>query len=126
MNTMICFSRALLLAAACLLASGVSAETCGDAGTGDPVKKCAAAGNPIDVISGNKFQREVDLPALPGVMGLEVVRYYNSHLSGVGSRNGILGRGWRLSYETTLAAIGDTVQVLQADRGRSAPGLAAQ
>jgi len=116
---MMIFLHALLLVmAAFLIVPGASAQACGDSGTGDPAKKCAAAGNPIDVISGNKFQREVDLPALPGVMGLEVVRYYNSSLSTMGSRNGILGRGWRLSYETTLAAIGDRVQVLAADGTR--------
>ncbi|MES2317827.1 MAG: DUF6531 domain-containing protein [Pseudomonadota bacterium] len=38
-------------------------------------------GNPIHVITGNKYQREVDLPALPGVLGLEIVRHYNSSLS---------------------------------------------
>jgi len=111
------FMNALLLVLAAHFLAPV-ALACEDPGTGDPGPKCASAGNPIDVISGNKFQREVDLPALPGVMGLEVVRYYNSKLSGIDSRSGILGRGWRLSYETTLAAIGDTVQVMQADGTR--------
>jgi Domain of unknown function (DUF6531) len=35
-----------------------------------------AAGNPINVTNGNKYQREVDMPALPGVLGLELVRHY--------------------------------------------------
>ncbi len=42
----------------------------------------AAAGNPINIITGNKYQREVDMAALPGVLGLELVRHYNSALSG--------------------------------------------
>lgn len=107
----------LLPLAAQFMAPAVQAQaSCPGNGAGEP--GCAAVGNPINVITGNKFQREVDLAPLPGVMGLEIVRYYNSSLSGLNSRTGILGRGWRLSYETTIAAIGDTVQVLQADGTR--------
>jgi RHS repeat-associated protein len=79
---------------------------------------CAAAGNPINVITGNKFQVETDLPALPGVLGLEIVRYYNSGLGGRHNTLGVLGRGWRLSYESELVAIGDTVQIRAADGTR--------
>jgi YD repeat-containing protein len=112
------FLNALLLLLAAQFVAPVAAAQamCPGNGAGNP--GCAGAGNPINVITGNKFQREVDLPPLPGVMGLEVVRYYNSALSGINQRNGILGRGWRLSYETTIAAIGDTVQVLEADGTR--------
>lgn len=53
-------------------------------------------------MTGNKYQREEDMPALPGVLGLEIVRHYNSAFSGPGHPNGPLGRGWRLSYETEL------------------------
>ncbi|MDB5729287.1 MAG: hypothetical protein JWQ00_2492, partial [Noviherbaspirillum sp.] len=74
--------------------------------------------NPINVMSGNKYQREDDLPALPGVFGLEIVRHYNSFHSGPGSPNGILGRGWRLSYETSLHVSGRTLQIAQADGSR--------
>ncbi|AKJ31662.1 hypothetical protein AAW51_4971 [Caldimonas brevitalea] len=77
------------------------------------------AGNPLNVVNGNKYQREVDLPALPGVLGLELVRHYNSSASSTNAPNGILGRGWRLSYETELHAVGrNTVQITQADGGR--------
>jgi len=75
-------------------------------------------GNPINIITGNKYQREEDLPALPGVLGLEIVRHYNSAYSTVGTTTGILGRGWKLSYETDLYAIGNTVQIIQADGTR--------
>ncbi len=75
-------------------------------------------GNPINVINGNKYQREDDLPALPGVLGLEIVRHYNSAYSTPGTTPGILGRGWKLSYETDLHAIGDTLQIVQADGTR--------
>lgn len=80
--------------------------------------QCSAVGNPINVITGKKLQRDIDLAPLPGTMGLEIVRYYNSKSSGIHSRTGILGRGWRLSYETTIAAIGDTVQVVEPDGNR--------
>jgi RHS repeat-associated protein len=81
--------------------------------TGDPGTGCA--GNPINLTTGNKFQREVDMPALPGVLGLELVRYYNSDFSGPRIPNGILGRGWKLSYETELYVAGKTLQIVQAD-----------
>ena len=71
------------------------------------------AGNPIHIITGNKYQQEVDLAPLPGVLGLEIVRHYNS-VTSRGS-NGILGRGWKLSYETELDARGATLEIVQAD-----------
>ena len=76
------------------------------------------AGNPINVISGNKYQREVDMPPLPGVLGLELVRHYNSAYSRPTHPNGIVGRGWKLSYETELYAVGRTIQIVQADGSR--------
>jgi RHS repeat-associated protein len=80
----------------------------------------AAAGNPLNVMSGNKFQLEKDMPALPGVLGLELVRYYNSEASLSGHR-GILGRGWRLSYEAELIVQpgGNSITVHQGDGTQS-------
>ncbi len=78
----------------------------------------SGAGNPINVMTGNKYQREDDLPALPGVLGLEIVRHYNSAYSAPGHPNGVLGRGWRLSYETELVDRFGKLQVLQADGSR--------
>lgn len=94
--------------------------SCGIAAGGAP---CAGsinvgAGNPINLITGNKYQREVDLPALPGVLGLEIVRHYNSAYSTPHTLTGILGRGWKLSYETDLYVTGNTIQILQADGTR--------
>ena len=76
------------------------------------------AGNPIDVITGNKYQRENDLPALPGVLGLEIVRHYNSMFAGPHLASGIFGHGWKLSYETDLYVVGNTIQIMQADGTR--------
>ncbi len=100
---------------------GLAGAPCGGAGpasqgSGSPLN--LGVGNPINLITGNKYQREVDLPALPGVLGLEIVRHYNSTFSGHTIPNGILGRGWKLSYETDLYAIGRTVQIVQADGTR--------
>ena len=71
------------------------------------------AGNPIDIVSGNKHQREVDLPRLPGVLGLELVRHYNSALAD--HDTGGLGRGWRLSYEAELRDGAQSLTIVQAD-----------
>lgn len=69
-------------------------------------------------MTGNKYQREDDMPALPGVLGLELVRHYNSAFSSPGHTNGPLGRGWRLSYETEIVDLYGKIQVLEADGGR--------
>lgn len=76
------------------------------------------AGNPIDVITGNKYQRETDMPALPGILGIEIVRHYNSAQAGPDAPLGLLGRGWRLSYETDLHVIGQQLHIIQADGRR--------
>ncbi|WP_228895446.1 RHS repeat-associated core domain-containing protein [Pseudoduganella aquatica] len=123
--------RSALLAAALHLAAGAS-HACGPGGSGqmcpapDPAPASLpasgavslAVGNPINVISGNKYQQETDMPALPGVLGLEIVRHYNSFLSGSNSTPGITGRGWKLSYETQLYAFDGTLQIMQADGSR--------
>ena len=96
---------------ACFFAlPGVARAECGPA-PGGPPTSCAAsspasvagggpdvgAGNPINVITGNKYQREEDLPALPGVLGLENVRHYNSAYVKPATPNGPMGRAWELA-----------------------------
>ena len=103
----------ILLAFCLLLAAGAS-HACESSKTGVPCNK-NATGDPINAMTGNNFQREVDLPALPGVLGLEIVRYYNSELSQPGSTPGILGRGWKLSYEAELMLSGRSLQIREAD-----------
>ncbi|MDL2355715.1 MAG: DUF6531 domain-containing protein [Pseudomonadota bacterium] len=100
---------------------GTGGATCtiaGPATQGSGTGIDVGAGNPINVMTGNKYQREVDMPALPGVLGLEIVRHYNSVFSGPRSSNGIVGRGWKLSYETDLYPGKRTVQIVQADGKR--------
>lgn len=98
--------------------AGAPCDGSGPASQGNSSDTDQGAGNPINVITGNKYQQEVDLPALPGVLGLEVVRHYNSSQSDPRTPPGILGRGWRLSYETDLYPIGNTLQIVQADGAR--------
>ncbi|WP_409028545.1 DUF2235 domain-containing protein [Janthinobacterium sp. SUN098] len=95
--------------------SPCSGAVAGVGGSGGPD---AGAGNPINVITGNKYQREEDLPALPGVLGVEIVRHYNSAYSKPGSPNGPMGREWKLSYETELIDKDGRIQILQADGAR--------
>ena len=81
---------------------------------GGPPPPCSSAGNPIDVTTGNKFQREVDLAPVPGTLGVEVVRYYNS----TDRAGGPTGFGWRLSYEARLYEVSNTLQISLADGSR--------
>ena len=53
--------------------------------------------------------------ALPGVLGIEIVRHYNSAQAGTDAPLGLLGRGWRLSYETDLYVTGAQLHIVQAD-----------
>ena len=116
----------VLALAACLhMGSALGAESCtapdtGGGWTGGTPACGAQAGNPLNVMNGNKFQTEVDMPALPGVLGLELVRYYNSEYSWPQSPRGILGRGWRLSYDAELLfqRVGAGITLHQADGTR--------
>jgi len=98
--------------------SGTPCGGGGPATTGSGTGINIGAGNPINVINGNKFQREVDMAPLPGTLGLEIVRYYNSALSRPGASTNLIGRGWKLSYETELYPVGHTLQIVQADGTR--------
>jgi RHS repeat-associated protein len=122
-------TRALLLAGGLMLAAlgGAPAFACPEGGgtcqaasSGPASQPLGAAlnvgaGNPINVMSGNKYQRDDDMPALPGVLGLEIVRHYNSIHSGTGDAPGMMGRGWKLSYETELLVGAGGMQLRQAD-----------
>ncbi len=72
------------------------------------------AGNPINLVSGNKYQQEIDLPAMPGVLGIELVRHYNS----LDAHRGLTGANWRISYEAVLYDFGRSLQIVQADGRR--------
>ena len=103
---------------------GSAGAACAGAGAGPATSAASGtglnvgAGNPINIITGNKHQREVDMAPLPGVLGLEIVRHYNSVHSGANHSTNLIGRGWKLSYETELSVSGNTLQIVQADGSR--------
>ncbi|AEC21593.1 hypothetical protein PT7_3053 [Pusillimonas sp. T7-7] len=71
-------------------------------------------GNPIHLATGNKYQKETDLPPNPHAPGIEVVRHYNA----LDRRASVLGQGWTLSYDTRLFHAGGAWQIVQADGSR--------
>ncbi len=71
-------------------------------------------GNPIHIVTGNKYQQEIDLPANTSAPGIEIVRHYNA----LDRRASTVGMGWQLSYDTRLAYAGDRWQIIQADGSR--------
>jgi len=77
----------------------------------------AGAGNPVDLVTGNKHRREVDL-RLDGPVPLVFARHYN----GLARHAGPLGAGWSHSFETRLARVRagrrETVQIVQGDGRR--------
>ena len=71
-------------------------------------------GNPIDVISGNKYQLDVDYQAIGSALSLN--RHYNTALTDHDNR---LGYGWRHSYQVVLSQINDRqYQIVQSDGRR--------
>ncbi|MGD9168681.1 MAG: DUF6531 domain-containing protein, partial [Candidatus Thiodiazotropha sp.] len=67
--------------------------------------------NPIHVVTGNKYQQEVDLIPLPGPLGLLFKRHYNSH----SDYKGPLGHGWSHSYDLSLKQEGEGFRLRQSD-----------
>lgn len=101
--------------------------TCGPSPLGDPCSQGGlavapgaepglnlGAGNPINLATGNKYQKETDLPVNPDAPGIEVVRHYNAQ----DRRASALGPGWVLSYDTRLFQLGSRWQIVQADGSR--------
>ncbi|MFM1988292.1 MAG: hypothetical protein RJA99_1249 [Pseudomonadota bacterium] len=89
----------------------------------------AGAGNPVDLVTGNKYRRELDLQ-VPGRQPFVFARHYNSRNRFAGP----MGVGWSHSLETRIARVQagsrDTVQIVQGDgrrlvfeRDRSRPRL---
>lgn len=123
---------ALLLLACVIAGNGRAAESfaCGPDVAGSPCGEEQVAGlpatrgvpqgvgNPINLITGNKHQRETDMAALPGALGLELVRHYNSALARPGMPLHGVGRGWQFSYDTRLDRQGRSLRVVQADGAR--------
>lgn len=96
------------IGAPCSSTGGVA--TLPDAGAGPGL----GVGNPVHLATGNKYQRDTDLPPMPGVLGLELVRHYNAG----DPRTTALGRSWTLSYDARLYRVGSSLQIVQPDGSR--------
>ncbi|MDO5104215.1 MAG: DUF6531 domain-containing protein, partial [Lautropia sp.] len=81
--------------------------------TAMPVK--VQEGNPVNPLTGQKYQVELDAAPQPGPLGLELKRHYNSALGVVKHP---LGRAWTFSYDTRVFTTATTVQIVQADGHR--------
>lgn len=89
-----------------------------------PVQPGTHAGNPVDVVTGNKYRRELDV-AWPGVQwrgqGLSLV--FSRHYNSANDFDGVLGRGWSHGFETRIvrpaaAIAARQLQVIQGDGRR--------
>lgn len=76
-------------------------------------KKSRHVGNPVDIVSGNKYQSEVDVRL--GVSRLSLVRHYNSVNS---TANLGLGNGWRHTYSVLLVTDGNDIRRITQSDGR--------
>lgn len=74
----------------------------------------ASTGNPINVTNGNKYEREEDLSPLPGKLGMEFVRHYNSQTT----YQGAIGYGWSHSYDVQFNVVDDHHITLRQADGR--------
>lgn len=85
-------------------ALGSSDETCGT----------PSCGNPINIFSGNKYQREVDYASADITSTLRVVRHYNS----LGVFSDIkVGTKWRLDYDRRIRPNGVGTNAFSVFRG---------
>lgn len=83
-----------------------------DAGMGTSIPSLSV-GNPVHVATGNKYQAETDLAPLPGLLGIGLTRHYNSEAAG---HAGVLGAGWRHSYQASIRQPdADSIDLWQAD-----------
>ncbi len=102
------------------LSPGIGAPACASGaplgGAVDPARAGRHVGNPIEVASGNKYQREVEYRDVGS--GLALVRHYNSLLA---DEDIGLGPGWRHGFQASLGRLdGSTLQLIQADGRRIA------
>lgn len=70
-----------------------------------------AGGNPLNLITGNKFEQESDIQAVGDTYALRLNRYYNSQ----SKQLGMFGYGWRSDYEMQLQDTDSQIDIIQAD-----------
>lgn len=80
-------------------------------------KASASAGNPISIITGNKYQREIDYEGSGGIASLLFNRHYNSLNTELDTG---MGLGWRHSFEVRLLEniARSTIEITQSDGRR--------
>lgn len=59
---------------------------------------CSFDGEPVNIVTGSFYATDMDLVIPQTGLQLEIKRSYNS----VDTRTGIIGKGWRLNYDSTL------------------------
>ena len=102
--------------AACLAAAppkSAGAIPSGGQGAGCDSNKpdCNPIGNPINPLTGNKYQIETDY-AGAGIYPLRFERYYNSN---AGIDSGRLGARWRHTYDRSIVVSGSNATVTRPD-----------
>ena len=70
-----------------------------------PNSECV--GEPVNIVTGNFYATVLDLSIPDRGIPLEISRYYNS----LDSREGVMGKSWRFSYDSTLSADASTGNV---------------
>ena len=69
----------------------------------DSLGRCEG-GNPIDLATQNKYQKEVDFVG-PGALPLSIVRHYNSIYADAAANKGVFGQGWTANFAERITAI---------------------
>ena len=94
-----------------------SANSSPVASTRSSAKAISTVGNPISVITGNKYQREVDYEASGAVASLVLNRFYNSLNTTTDTG---MGFAWRHSFDVRLTSSADqqSMQINQSDGRR--------
>jgi RHS repeat-associated protein len=96
-----------LIAATSWAQCNPSAQCCpSSVGSGSPACN-SAVGNPVNLAYGTKHQVETDIAAQPGVLGLQLLRHYNSQDAVIGRDVSGLGPGWRWSLDERLTIAPD-------------------
>jgi len=109
------FSNVALASLSCPIIPTTGQPACevsNDVGSSSPdALKVAHVGNPVDVVSGNKYQAGVDVRL--GASALSFIRHYNSSLANI---NIGMGNGWRHSYSVSLTKSGpNSLTIAQSD-----------
>lgn len=76
--------------------------------------QAVSAGNPVHIVTGNKYQREVDIAPVSYSAGLAFARHYNSQ----SSYHSVMGYGWSHTYDIQLKVLASGIIKLRQADGR--------